>query len=99
MEILRSGRVQGQPGREVRAVNPIANVRAELDTAAEMAYSLGLGLDESVRAFRRAFVCMALTEFRGNQLRTAEALFMHRNTLNRALRDLGINALEFRRRK
>jgi Fis family transcriptional regulator, factor for inversion stimulation protein len=45
---------------------------------------------EAVREVRKAFICVALEDNHGNQCKTASALGMHRNTLARALAELGI---------
>lgn len=45
---------------------------------------------EAVREFRKAFVLTVLRENGQNQGRTARILGMHRNTLARALVELGI---------
>jgi Fis family transcriptional regulator len=46
---------------------------------------------EAVRELRKAFILVALVDNHGNQCKTARALGMHRNTLGRALAELGID--------
>jgi len=53
--------------------------------------------DEAVREFKRTFITTVLREQRGNQVKTARELHMHRNTLSRTIADLelDLNALGF----
>ena len=41
--------------------------------------------DEAVREFKRTFITTVLREQRGNQVKTARELRMHRNTLSRKI--------------
>jgi len=48
--------------------------------------------DRILREIERPLLSVALSECRGNQLRTAELLGLNRNTLRKKIRDLGLRA-------
>lgn len=48
--------------------------------------------DRVLREVERPLLRLALTECRGNQLRTAELLGLNRNTLRKKIRELGLAA-------
>ncbi len=54
-------------------------------------YRGGIPYPDAVREFQKAFVLTVLREQKANQLRAALKLGMHRNTLRRILRDLGVD--------
>lgn len=48
--------------------------------------------DRVLREIERPLLSVALSECRGNQLRTAELLGLNRNTLRKKMRELGLQA-------
>lgn len=50
----------------------------------------------AMRWFERKFIWKVLLENRGNQLLACKSLGLHRNTLNRKMQELGIDAQEAR---
>jgi Fis family transcriptional regulator, factor for inversion stimulation protein len=50
----------------------------------------GIFYSEAVREFRKIFIGRALEHNGGNQVKTAQKLGMHRNTLKRHMSELGI---------
>jgi DNA-binding NtrC family response regulator len=50
-----------------------------------------LRLDEGVGAFQKRWITIVLAIHRGNQLKAARELHMHRNTLRRYIQCLGID--------
>jgi DNA-binding NtrC family response regulator len=59
-------------------------------------HSSGVRFDDAVREFKRAFLREVLVANRGNQCKAAEELGMHRNTLSRAMAELGLSLSEVR---
>ena len=57
----------------------------------------GMTMDAAETHFHAAIVRMALLRTGGNQVKAAEILNVHRNTLNRHMRTVGINPAIFRR--
>ena len=51
----------------------------------------GLRYSEAVREFQRTFLATVVREANANQIRAAERLDMHRNTLRRQIHDLGLD--------
>jgi DNA-binding NtrC family response regulator len=72
------------------------NVRRELDSLVTQMHSSGIGYEDAVREFKRQYLREVLVAHRGNQCKAAEELGMHRNTLSRAMADLGLNLAEVR---
>jgi Fis family transcriptional regulator len=72
------------------------NVRRELDSLVTQMHSSGIGYDEAVREFKKQYLREVLMAHRGNQCKAAEELGMHRNTLSRAMAELGLNLAELR---
>lgn len=68
-----------------------------IDHAVVEARIAGMDYESAVAAFKRTYLAHVLQDSRGNQCRAAEDLHMHRNTLNRACRDLMIVPELFRR--
>ena len=68
----------------------------QLRDAAHLMVELGYTADEAMRMFRRLFLCEALEANHGNQLQTAKAIEMHRNTLARWLEELKIDPEKIR---
>jgi len=59
-------------------------------------HSSGIRFDDAVHEFKRAFIREVLVANRGNQSKAAEELGMHRNTLSRAMAELGLSLSEGR---
>jgi Fis family transcriptional regulator, factor for inversion stimulation protein len=71
-------------------------VRRELDSLVTQMHSSGVRYDDAVREFKKQFLREVLVAHRGNQCKAAEELGMHRNTLSRAMADLGLDLSEVR---
>jgi DNA-binding NtrC family response regulator len=52
--------------------------------------------EDAVREFKRQYLREVLVANRGNQCKAAEELGIHRNTLSRAMAELGLNLAEVR---
>lgn len=59
-------------------------------------HSSGVPYDDAVREFRKQYLREVLVAHRGNQCKAAEELGMHRNTLSRAMAELGLDLAEVR---
>jgi Fis family transcriptional regulator len=66
-------------------------MKEQLESVVLEMYKAGVGCSEAVREFQRAFILTVLKDQRGNQCKAAEKLGVHRNTLRRAIRELGID--------
>jgi len=66
-------------------------MREQLDSLVHDMYLRGIGYREALRQFQKAFVLTVLEDKRLNQVRTAKVLCMHRNSLNRLIRELDID--------
>jgi Fis family transcriptional regulator, factor for inversion stimulation protein len=71
-------------------------VRRELDNLVTQMHSSGIRYEDAVREFKRQYLREVLVAHRGNQCKAAEELGMHRNTLSRAMTDLGLDLAEVR---
>jgi len=67
-----------------------------LDSLVTQMHSSGVKYDDAVREFRRQYLREVLIANRGNQCKAAEELGMHRNTLSRAMTELGLSLAEVR---
>lgn len=76
--------------------NQGVDVRRELDSLVTQMHSSGIRYEDAVREFKRQFLREVLVANRGNQCKAAEELGMHRNTLSRAMAELGLNLAEVR---
>ena len=72
------------------------DVRRELDSLVTQMHSSGIRYEDAVREFKRQYLREVLVAHRGNQCKAAEELGMHRNTLSRAMAELGLNLAEVR---
>jgi DNA-binding NtrC family response regulator len=72
------------------------SVRRELDSLVTQMHSSGIRYEEAVREFKKQYLREVLVAHRGNQCKAAEELGMHRNTLSRAMADLGLELAEVR---
>ena len=71
-------------------------MRRELDSLVTQMHSSGIRYEEAVREFKRQYLREVLVANRGNQCKAAEALCLHRNTLSRAMAELGLDLAEVR---
>ena len=71
-------------------------MRRELDSLVTQMHSSGIPYEEAVREFKRQYLREVLVAHRGNQCKAAEELGMHRNTLSRAMAELGLDLSEVR---
>lgn len=65
-------------------------MKEQLEKLVLQMYRNGIQYTEAVRVFQKAFIVTILQEQKGNQVRTARELRMHRNTLSRTIRDLAV---------
>jgi DNA-binding NtrC family response regulator len=72
------------------------NVRRELDSLVTQMHSSGMRYEDAVREFKKQYLREVLVAHRGNQCKAAEELGMHRNTLSRAMAELGLRLAEVR---
>ena len=59
-------------------------------------YKSGITYSEAVCEFKKKFILTVLQDSKGNQCKAAEELGMHRNTLSRAMAELGLDLAEVR---
>ena len=71
-------------------------MKRELDSLVTQMHSSGVRYEEAVREFRKQYLREVLIANRGNQCKAAEELGMHRNTLSRAMSELGLDLTEVR---
>ena len=71
-------------------------LRRELDSLVTQMHSSGIGYDTAVREFKKQYLREVLVAHRGNQCKAADELGMHRNTLSRAMAELGLDLTEVR---
>jgi len=71
-------------------------VKRELDSLVTQMHSSGVPYEEAVREFKKQYLREVLVAHRGNQCKAAEELGMHRNTLSRAMAELGLELAEVR---
>ena len=71
-------------------------MRRELDNLVAQMHSSGIRYNEAVRDFERQYLREVLVACRGNQCKAAEELGMHRNTLSRAMAELGLRLADVR---
>jgi len=71
-------------------------VKRELDSLVTQMHSSGIPYEEAVREFKKQYLREVLVAHRGNQCQAAEELGMHRNTLSRAMAELGLELSDVR---
>jgi DNA-binding NtrC family response regulator len=59
-------------------------------------HSSGIRYEDAVREFKKQYLREVLVAHRGNQCKAADELGMHRNTLSRAMAELGLSLAEVR---
>ena len=76
-------------------------MKEQLESLVLQMHRSGIRYSEAVREFQKAFIITVLREQKGNQVRAARKLGMHRNTLRRNLQelDLNIDAVRVSRRR
>jgi Fis family transcriptional regulator, factor for inversion stimulation protein len=72
------------------------DVRRELDNLVTHMHSSGIRYEDALREFKKQYLREVLVANRGNQCKAAEELGMHRNTLSRAMAELGLDLAEVR---
>jgi DNA-binding NtrC family response regulator len=71
-------------------------LKRELESLVTQMHSSGVRYEDAVREFKRQYLREVLIAHRGNQCKAAEELGMHRNTLSRAMAELGLSLAEVR---
>lgn len=71
-------------------------MKRELDSLVTQMHSSGIPYEEAVREFKKQYLREVLVAHRGNQCKAAEEMGMHRNTLSRAMAELGLELAEVR---
>lgn len=71
-------------------------MKRELDSLVTQMHSSGIPYEEAVREFKRQYLREVLVKHRGNQCKAADELGMHRNTLSRAMSELGLELADVR---
>ena len=71
-------------------------MRRALDSLVTQMHSSGIRYEDAVREFKKQYLREVLMAHRGNQCKAAEELGMHRNTLSRAMAELGLSLAEVR---
>ena len=66
-------------------------MKIQLENLVLYMYKNGMGYSEAVREFEKGFILTVLQGQRGNQVRAAQDLGMHRNTLRRMIHCLQID--------
>src|SRR3989442_2580429 len=66
-------------------------VKIQLENLVLHMYKTGIGYSEAVREFEKGFILTVLQGQKGNQVRAAQDLGMHRNTLRRMIHCLQID--------
>jgi Fis family transcriptional regulator, factor for inversion stimulation protein len=76
-------------------------VKEQLERLVLQMYRSGTSYSEAVREFQKSFILAVLRDQNGNQVKAAEKLRIHRNTLRRTLQELDVNiqALRVSRRR
>jgi Fis family transcriptional regulator, factor for inversion stimulation protein len=100
-EPFRAGRniplaFQTEPDKILQRSEQEVDVRRELDSLVTQMHSSGIRYEDAVREFKRQYLREVLVAHRGNQCKAAEELGMHRNTLSRAMAELGLELAEVR---
>jgi len=66
-------------------------VKEQLEKLVLQMYRSGIRYSEAVREFRSVFILTVLREHKANQLRAAQKLGIHRNTLRRIIRNFELD--------
>jgi len=68
-----------------------SRVKEQLEKLVLQMYRSGIQYAEAAREFQKVFIVTVLREQKGNQVRSARELRMHRNTLSRTIRELEVD--------
>src|SRR5581483_8976943 len=68
-----------------------AGMKDALEALVREMFHSGMLYSDAVDEFKRSFIATVLRENRGNQLRTARELHIHRNTLRQTISELRID--------
>ncbi len=71
-------------------------MKRELNNLVTQMHSSGIPYEDAVREFKKQYLREVLVAHRGNQCKAADELGMHRNTLSRAMAELGLDLAEVR---
>ena len=71
-------------------------MKDQLEALVAQMYNSGILYSEAVREFKKRFLVNVLQQNKGNQCKAARELGMHRNTLSRAMAELGLDLAEVR---
>lgn len=71
-------------------------MKRELESLVTQMHSSGIRYEQAVCEFKKQYLREVLVAHRGNQCKAAEELGMHRNTLSRAMAELGLDLAEVR---
>lgn len=71
-------------------------MKRELESLVTQMHSSGVRYEDAVREFKRQYLREVLVANRGNQCKAADELGIHRNTLSRAMAELGLSLAEVR---
>jgi len=71
-------------------------VKRELDSVVTQMHVGGLTYAEAVREFKRRYIQEVLAANKGNQVKAARELAMHRNTLSRTMAELEMDATQIK---
>ena len=71
-------------------------MKHELDALVIEMHEGGIPYHDAVREFTKAFISTVLRENKGNQIKAARELGVHRNTLSRTTSALGLDVRSFR---
>jgi len=71
-------------------------VKQQLERLVLQMYRSGTPYPEALREFQKVFIIVVLRDLNWNQVRASQELGMHRNTLRRNLRELGVDIKELR---
>jgi Fis family transcriptional regulator, factor for inversion stimulation protein len=66
-------------------------VKEQLESLVLQMHRSGTLYSKAVREFRKVFIVTVLRDQKGNQVRAARKLGMHRNTLRRTLKELEVD--------
>ncbi|MGA3370608.1 MAG: helix-turn-helix domain-containing protein [Terracidiphilus sp.] len=72
------------------------DVRRELESLVTQMHSSGICYEAAVHEFKKQYLREVLVAHKGNQCKAAEEMGMHRNTLSRSMRELGLSLAEVR---
>ncbi len=71
-------------------------MKRELESLVTQMHSSGICYEAAVREFKKQYLREVLVAHKGNQCKAAEEMGIHRNTLSRAMADLGLSLAEVR---